>query len=332
MAKVLTVVQSVCVSVGALSALVGCGGENEPALIESSSPVVTYPEDELYELNEFPLPVCFRSRFNGADSDATQADRDEVRARVEAAWEGLPRSAVAFTGWDACDDDAGFIKVFVGRMVSGNYPWQGGTRAGIMRVTLGRSDDHHTTLHEFGHALGLRHEQLHPDKPPECTASSPNDGDGLQEDDLVLTEYDAQAVLNYCASKVPSITVQEQLFAEMAYPSTLTNHAVRAPGGYDTAGGLLMRSNFDVQTDWTRRGASPGAYSSVTWEYAASESVLLQGSGSEVDDVTLAPPLTDFYTRFSFVDFRGLSHTSDHRQVKVSDSMHAAITLALVGG
>lgn len=49
-------------------------------------------------------------------------------------------------------------------------------------------------IHEFGHALGLRHEQVHPDA--SCNTSESLDGDGY--DGEPLWSYDSQSVMNYC--------------------------------------------------------------------------------------------------------------------------------------
>jgi hypothetical protein len=304
---------------------IGCGAapdENaEGPLRLVQAPVVTKPEAQLFAVSEFPLSVCFRNGFNGNISDATPADWAVVRQRVEGAWENLPRSAVDFTGWGACpENDAGYIKVFMGSMISrGNTPWRDGTRAGIMRITLGSSDyDAYTTIHEFGHAIGLEHEQLHPDKPPECTASQA--GESLDADDEVLTTYDPDGVMNYCGPSPTKITAKEALFAEMAYPSTTTDHPL-ALNGFDTAEGWVILVDAELQTDWTRRGALPAAHPSVVWH----------ASGSTYEAQSLSALPGTYALDYEFVDFRGQSHTSVKRDVVVDNGQYAALAMTITG-
>jgi hypothetical protein len=61
---------------------------------------------------------------------------------------------------------------------------------------VGVNDFTNTTLHEFGHALGLRHEHAH--ELSTCGSTEQLDGGGL--DGQSIFAYDASSVMNYCSS------------------------------------------------------------------------------------------------------------------------------------
>jgi len=310
-------------AIGLALAPLGCSeggvGQEDRELRLTQAPIVTEPESELFEPNEFPLNVCFRSNFNGNTSDATQSDRDAVRDRVQGAWGNLPRSAVAFAGWGMCPvDDTDYVKVFVGSMVTGNAPWANGTKAGIVRVSLGSTmHDVYTSIHEFGHVIGIRHEQLHPDKPPSCTSHQA--GESLGANDEVLTGYDSEAIMNYCGPNGNRISSKEALFAEMAYPSTVQNHPVAAAIGYKTSNGWLVPVGSTLQTDWTRRGALPAAHPTVVWHAA----------GSNFTAQTWNATAGSYNVAYDFTDFRGTSHTSDSEVIVADTAKHAALTVTI---
>jgi hypothetical protein len=304
--------------------LVGCGNGDEQGEGQgpAASSLVTEPVEELWDVSAFPMPVCFRNGFNGNTTDATAADRDAVRQRVEQTWEGVPRSAVDFTGFDVCPaDDSTFLKLFMSSTSTGNTPFDG-TLGHVVRITLGNTDqDVYTTIHEFGHVLGLRHEQLHPDKPPSCTKTDSNDGP-LQASSAILSDYDPDAVMNYCATPNPTtITAREALFTEMAYPSNTLNHPIHAPNAYIVRNGLLVQVGTELQTDWTHRGAAPAAFEWVDWHY----------SGFVSRSVTLPALNGSFDYDHDFVDFRGQSHTGLSQNVTADDAAFAALTMAILG-
>jgi hypothetical protein len=300
--------------------LAACEPAEKVELMTTQQPLIVQPEAELYAVGDFPLKVCFRPDNGNDEGDGTPAQRAEVRARVEKAWEGLPRSAIGFTGWETCvsEDDSAFKINLDSSVDNGLYRWA----AKSMRLPIGSTNRYiYATIHEFGHALGIVHEQAHPDKPDTC-----GHDESLPSDDIVLTEYDPDAVMNYCAPPNPTeLTDREKLFAEMTYPTDTTNHPVRASTAY-LGRALVVRSTATLETDWTFRGALPAAYNQLQWFVDG-----IPVTAVSIPAASIAPGGTGSATLdYAFEDFRGESHSSETRTVTVSNSLHAAITTTML--
>lgn len=149
------------------------------------------------------IPVCWENP-SAADAEAMQWVRDATFKT----WEKY--SALKFTGWQACEklnngiriqiaDDGPHVKR-LGQQLNGlkngmvlNFTfrnWSPSCRKN--RESCIRS----IAVHEFGHAIGLTHEQNRPDSPGECIPLA----QGTAPDRL-LTPYDAASVMNYCNKK-----------------------------------------------------------------------------------------------------------------------------------
>jgi hypothetical protein len=160
------------------------------------------------------IPVCW-------ETGGSEGLKEVVRQAVAQTWEKAAR--VTFQGWGDCAggsdgiriklEDTGPHVTHLGSSLAGraggmvlNFTfkvWTGMTDDDENPVPYCEKDENLQTcikgiaVHEFGHALGMPHEQNRPDNPSEDCEKERQGTDG----DLELGEFDWDSVMNYCNRK-----------------------------------------------------------------------------------------------------------------------------------
>ncbi len=149
---------------------------------------------------EKPIDVCWENL-----AESSHVFRDWVKDAVATTW--ARHGMVSFHGWRECTPaDTGGIRIGV-RMSMAETSALGQHLAGkrygmLLRRDFSSDSDcvsrqetciRATAVHEFGHALGLTHEQNRGDAPEWCRGRHQG-----TFPDRNVTDYDPQSIMNYC--------------------------------------------------------------------------------------------------------------------------------------
>lgn len=259
------------------------------------------------------IPVC----WSGVSDRATE--KEYVRSAVVGGWQA--HSSIVFTGWGDCSGTpSGTIRLHNYDVSSGLSYWTGSkssvSSGGDIYVNLdydvynpatdqgcdvfGGSCSHcHTiksycigvtALHEFGHGVGMYHEQQRPDNTNGSYCNEWQSGETKAPSDGVelTTSYDTSSIMNYCSEwdrASPYISTGDREGVETRYgakPNKLTNQVliykdelyagpVQAlyPGNYDLSSltiGNDALSSLRIPSGWSVTLYQNSAYggSSIT--------------------------------------------------------------------
>jgi hypothetical protein len=169
------------------------------------TPIGTDEEELYYDSSSLwpngKVDVCWEE-WN--DSDATA--RQWVRESVENTWGRVAN--ITFSGWGHCNwylnlspqvrihlSDERPHTVTVGTKMAHQYNGLVLNFTYVQWPCYGAEDcDRYIAVHEFGHVLGFKHEQMRPDTPASCMAEGAREGGYT-----ALGPYDPTSIMNYCA-------------------------------------------------------------------------------------------------------------------------------------
>jgi hypothetical protein len=307
--------------------------------------------------NAYNVPICFRQVFVSTPTPDWAGDKSRVQNALITTWQA--NSAIVFQFQGDCPPYAvpsDWIPIELRYDAFNSNPWSGLSDNG-MGARLGSSDcyDCETrviyadnsdriralSVHEVGHALGLRHECSRTDYPAQGCWDLNNQvwEPPSQDQCLDVPKNGAEITLNWDPESIMAqwecyinrtnnsvsyweLSQGDRVGIGILYPHALTRYAgsIGSWHGFHTSGGLLVRTGGTVISDWTEAGGG-NIMNAMDW-YRWAGYWQLWGLGSE------ASPLAGTYSyRFTYMDYWGRSNECVDTVIADS-SKHTALLMA----
>ncbi len=319
-----------------------CGdGTTVPEGVQVMQPLAGYGSTQwggpvlYWDENNYDVPVCYLHNANNSGSEASyfatfvndlQPVEDEAGLNIS--WDG-PCSSVA------SEDLPKYITVVFDETANSGLAAPGfmnrrsdGPIAGSYQILVPPASTG-TARHEFLHALGFLHEQRRLDSQANCPAALVPSGnnDPAPGADL-LTPYDPQSIMNYCRTQAgPDLTAFDRLGLRIVYPKSFSRK-VRGTLAFQTAEGLVTRTEGELTTDWTGDGALDQVIADLSW-------LLLSPGGTTTVGTGVRLALSGFQSGTltfggSMTDWLGREHTVAFTPVVSDNAKHTALVTAIL--
>jgi hypothetical protein len=224
------------------------------------------------------LSVCWAAASSGSIAGgvgATNAEKARVAELVDATWSAY--SMISFdwgTGgnWRTCSGaaDTSNIKIYqhsnvtracayvgtdhtsgAGTDCDGDLTVEHGWATMGLPTVGATSWLEYNMVHEFGHVLSFRHEQIRLDYVPGTCAAADGNGDANTQtaSDSSFGLIDNESIMHYCADSIPDISIVDAKHAQLYYDNRTTNVRWRVTSWYPSQVTTTTKGQFTLPDD-----------------------------------------------------------------------------------